>query len=134
MHSKPYSSQDMIMRTTIPRGVHSLTLSIFPLRLCEKTSRAKAQRLRLIAETTIKAQLINWLSRVGECDPIPLAHSSNSGTNHLRGFHVLRAFPEALAMLKSPSDNLCKNRKSISRSTLSVFLLCLCEESSRAKA
>ena len=39
-------------------------LSIFPLRLCEKTSRAKAQRLRLIAETTIKAQLINWFQAV----------------------------------------------------------------------
>jgi hypothetical protein len=39
-------------------------LSIFPLRLCEKPSRTKAQRLRSIAETKIKAQLINWFQAV----------------------------------------------------------------------
>jgi hypothetical protein len=45
-------------------SIVSSTLSIFPLRLCEKPSRAKTQRLRSIAETTIKAQLINWFQAI----------------------------------------------------------------------
>jgi hypothetical protein len=40
------------------------SLSIFPLRHCEKPSRAKTQRLRSIAETMIKVQLINWFQVV----------------------------------------------------------------------
>ncbi len=39
-------------------------LSIFLLRLCEKPSHAKAQMLRSIAETMIKALLINWFQAV----------------------------------------------------------------------
>jgi hypothetical protein len=45
-------------------AARSTALSTFLLRLREKSSRAKAQRLRLIAETTIKAQLINWFQAV----------------------------------------------------------------------
>jgi hypothetical protein len=39
-------------------------LSTFLLRLREKPSLAKAQRLRLVAGTTIKSQLINWFQAV----------------------------------------------------------------------
>jgi len=35
-----------------------------PLRLCEKTYRAKAQRLRSVAETMSNAQSINWFQAV----------------------------------------------------------------------
>jgi hypothetical protein len=35
-----------------------------PLRLCEKPYRAKAQRLRSVAETMINAQSINWFQAV----------------------------------------------------------------------
>jgi hypothetical protein len=35
-----------------------------PLRLCEKTYRAKAQRLRSVAETMTNAQSINWFQAV----------------------------------------------------------------------
>jgi hypothetical protein len=43
--------------------------ALFPTRYtlafdCEEPARAKAQRLRLIAETTTKAQLINWFQAV----------------------------------------------------------------------
>src|SRR5262245_3851343 len=45
-------------------SVLSSTLSILPLRICEKPSRKKAERLRSIAETMIKAQQINWFQAV----------------------------------------------------------------------
>ena len=45
-------------------SVVSSTLPIFPLRFCEEPSRKKAQRLRSIAETIIKAQLINWFQAI----------------------------------------------------------------------
>ena len=34
------------------------------MRLCEKPSRAKAQRLHSVAETMINAQLMNWFQGV----------------------------------------------------------------------
>jgi hypothetical protein len=46
-----------------------------------------------------------------------LGHYAHLVGYHLKGFLVFRAFPKALAMLQSPSDNKCKNRKSISCST-----------------
>src|SRR6266545_3366376 len=45
-------------------SIVSSTLSIFLLSLRGKSSCTKAQRLRLIAETTVKAQLINWFQAV----------------------------------------------------------------------
>jgi len=59
-------------------SVVSSTLSSFPLRHCEKPPRAKAQRLRSVAETAIKAQLIDWFQAV----------EKKSGQKHLC-FHLL---------------------------------------------
>ena len=67
---RPYMFKRRILPAKAPYfnnsgiSVVSSTLSIFLLRLREKSSRTKAQRLRSIAETMIKAQLINWFQAV----------------------------------------------------------------------
>jgi hypothetical protein len=48
----------------MPKSKKYFMLDLVHFPFAKKSSRAMAQRLRLIAETTIKAQLINWFPAV----------------------------------------------------------------------